>query len=92
MLAMQQQLCFLSAAASTPLFPLAHAWLCSPPHPIPTSTHPTPNPLPAAQVMPAQQAQRQHKIGVETVFHVQAMSVVEEAILRCGWVGGRGGG
>lgn len=33
---------------------------------------------------------RQEKIGVEAVYHVQAVSILEEAILR--WVGGRGGG
>jgi hypothetical protein len=29
---------------------------------------------------------RQEKIGVESVYHVQAVSIVEEAIIR--WVGG----
>ncbi len=29
---------------------------------------------------------RQEKIGVESVFHVQAVSILEEAIIRCEWV------
>ena len=37
---------------------------------------------------------RQEKIGVEGVYHVQAVSIMEEAIIRCVWVcvGGREGG
>lgn len=37
---------------------------------------------------------RQEKIGVESVYHVQAVSILEEAIIRwggvCGWGGGGG--